>query len=129
MVFIFYLMSWQVRDGDLTTSHALKSLNFSISKRLLHLRFLANSLNLTILSSSEISHWAVSLSVFFFFILCLLASVRMQCCQIRETTQWKYFYLSAHVRVGEKANCIWAILGNVLNKNHRLRSFFYDIDF
>ena len=51
---------------------ALKLLNFSISKKLLqlvNLRFLPNSLNLTIQFSSGISQRAVSWSVFFFYSL------------------------------------------------------------
>ena len=107
---------------------ALKSLKFSICKKLLqlvHLRFWPNSFNLTILFSSGISHWVVSWSVlfffFFFFFFCLFASVRMQCCQIRETMQWKYVCLSAHVRVGKERTASeryqgTSLIGNICTK-------------
>ena len=102
---------------------ALKSLSFSISKKrlqLVHLRFLAHSLNLTILFSSGIWHGAVSWSVFCFYSLSFSVAKNEMLPDPRNDGV-KYFCVSADGRVGERANCIWAILGNVLKSNKKYK--------
>ena len=117
MVFIFSSHSMTSERWRLDNA-ALKSLNFSTSKKLLqlvHLRFLANSLNLTILFSSGISHWAVSWSFFFFYSLSFSLGKNAMLPDPRNDAV-KIFLPFCAWRVGKRANCIWGILGNVLKR-------------